>query len=227
MQLFLLFFLLTLVTTMWAKGKYRKAYDEELKNIAASGLTGADLARMILQARGIEVVEIVRGKGLFADYYDPEHKRLFLAPQHYGGSTFTALGIAAHEAGHVLQHRDGHQPLQWRISAIRATIFLSLPIAALGLFMMIVPGMAKMGVYLLAFGWSLVAGYNLVTLPVELDASERARQVLDTIRPFRNLDERLGVERMMRAASAAYVDGVFTVISWLGSWFLPSSDSEN
>jgi len=148
---------------------------------------------------------------------------LSLAPQHFGGSTFTALGVAAHEAGHVLQHREGHQPLFWRVSAVRATMFLSLPLVALGLFMIIVPGFGKTGVFLLAGGWSLLAGYNLLTLPVELDASERARQALDGLRPrpFRNLDERIGVERVMRAASAAYVDGVFTVMSWVGSLVLP------
>jgi uncharacterized protein len=224
MQIFLLFFLLTLVLTMWAKGKYRKAYDEELKTVVSSGITGADLARRILEARGIEVVEIVRGRGLFADFYDPERKRLTLAPQHYGGSTITALGIAAHEAGHVLQHREGHQPLHWRLSAIRATLYLSLPLAVLGLLMMIVPGMGKIGILVLSVGWSLVAGYNLITLPVEMDATQRSLQVLERLRPFRNIDERLGVERVMRSATAAHVDGVFTVISWLGSWLLPSPD---
>ncbi len=220
------FFLLTLVLTMWAKGKYRVAYDEELKNIAHSGITGADLARRLLEASNIGIVEVVRGRGLFADFYDVEKKRLSLAPQHYGGSTFTALGIAAHEVGHVLQHRDEHRPLFWRMSAIRSTMFLSLPIAALGLLLLIVPGMAKMGFQIIALGWSLVAAANLLTLTVEMDATERARAVMDRIRIFPAIDERLGVYRVMRAASAAYVDGVFSVLSWLGSWFLPESEPE-
>lgn len=218
MQLFLLFFLLTLVLTMWAKGKYRKAYDEELGNLASSGLTGAELARAILEARGIGVVEVVRGRGLFADFYDPDKKVLSLAPQHFSGSTYTALGIAAHEAGHVLQHREEHPPLRWRLSAIRATMYLSLPLAALGLLMLIVPGMGRLGILVLSVGWSSVAAYNLITLPVEMDATQRSLQIMDRLRVLRPIDERLGVERVMRAASAAYVDGVFTVISWLGAW---------
>lgn len=228
MQLFLPLFLVTLALTMWARGKYRKAYDEELKNIARSGLTGAELARRILVARGIEVVEIVRGRGLFADFYDPARKRLSLSPQHFSGSTYTALGMAAHEAGHVLQHREGHRPLHWRVSAVRATLWLSLPLVILGALMLIVPGFGKSGLFTLCAGWSLIAGYNLLTLPVELDASERSRQVLDRMRPkpFSSMEERLGVERMMRAASASHVDGVFTVISWLGSWVLPASKPE-
>ncbi len=229
MQLpFLLLFLVTLALTMWARGKYRKAYDEELRNLSRSGLTGAELARRILAERGIEVVEIVRGRGLFADFYDPAHKRLSLSPQHYSGSTYAALGMAAHEAGHVLQHREGHHPLNWRVSAIRATLWLSLPLVALGALMLIVPGFGKSGLLTIFVGWSMIAGYNLLTLPVELDATERARQVLDRMRPkpFTTMEERLGVERMMRAASASHVDGVFTVISWLGSWFLPASEPE-
>lgn len=225
MQILLLLFIVTLGLTMWARGKYRKAYDAELANLAASGITGAELARRILASRGIEVVEIARGRGLFGDFYDPSRKRITLAPQHYGGSTFTALGVAAHQAGHVLQHRDDHAPLHWRVAAVRATMWLSLPLVVLGLLMIIVPGMGKTGVLLLAGGWSLLAAWNLITLPVELDASERARKALDEMRPkpFRNLDERVGVEKVMRAASASHVDGVFTVISWLGSWVLPAA----
>ena len=228
MQIFLLLFLVTLGLTMWTRGKYRKAYDEELKNVARSGLTGAQLARRILESRGIEVVEIVRGRGLLADSYDPGRKRISLAPQNFGGSTYAALGIAAHQAGHVLQHREGHKPLFWRISAVRATLWLSLPLVLVGLLMIIIPGFGKTGVFLLCGGWSLVAGYNLLTLPVELDASERARQALDRMRPkpFSSMEERLGVERMTRAASASHVDGVFNVISWLGSWFLPAAGAK-
>lgn len=220
MQIFLIFFLLTLLLTMWARGKYTRAYEEEQKNVVSNGLTGADLARAILEARGIGVVEVVRGRGLFADYYDPERKVLSLAPQHYSGSTYTALGIAAHEAGHVLQHREEHQPLHWRQSAIRATMYLSLPLASLGLLMLIVPGLGRIGILVLSLGWSLVAACNLLTLTVEMDATQRSLQIMDRIRILRPIDERLGVERVMRAASAAYVDGIFTVISWLGSWVL-------
>ena len=229
MQIFLLLFLVTLALTMWARGKYRKAYDEEIKKVAKSGITGAELANRILKARGIEVVDIVRAKGLMADFYDPAKKRLSLAPQHYGGSTLAALGIAAQRAGQVLQHREEHRPLFWRVSAVRATMWLSLPLVVLGAFMLIVPGFGKSGLYLLCGGWSLVAAGNLITLPVELDACERARQVMDRLKPkpFANYDEKGGVERMMRAASAAYVDGVFVTVSWLGSLVLPFLGSKD
>ena len=94
-MIFLLLFVLIFVVTLWGRRKFRSIYDAELKNIVGSGITGAALARRILDHAKIENVEIVRGKGLFADFYDPAKKRLSLAPQHFGGSTFSALGVAA------------------------------------------------------------------------------------------------------------------------------------
>lgn len=222
MQIFLLIFAVTFGLTLWSRQKYRTAYDEELKHVISSGLTGAVLARRILDASGIEGVEIRKSYGLFADFYDPQKKRLSLAPQHFAGSTFSALGVAAHEAGHAIQDHEGHHPLFWRLSAVRSTIYMSLPLALLAVLMMILPGLGKTGFLLLIIGWSTIAAGNLVTLPVELDASERSRKVLSRLKPFRNLDERIGVERVMRAASAAYVDGIFTTLSWAGSFFLPN-----
>ena len=87
-----------------------------------------------------------------------------------------------------------------------------------GLVMLVVPGFLK---FAALAGWSLIAAWNLITIPTELDASERSIKVLGEIKPFRNLDERIGIQRVMRAASAYYIDGVFTVISWIGSWALP------
>lgn len=219
-MIFLLLFILIFVVTLWGRRKFRSIYDAELKNIIGSGITGAEFARQILDHENIADVEIIRGKGLFADFYDPARKRLSLAPQHFGGSTFSALGVAAHEAGHALQDKAGHTPLLWRTSAIRATITLSLPLVVVGLAMLVLPGFVK---FIPLAGWSLVAGWNLITLPTELDASERAIAVLGEIKPFRNLDERIGIQKVMRAASAYYIDGVFTVISWLGSWMMPAT----
>jgi len=215
---FLLLFVLTFVVTLWGRRKFRSIYDAEMKNLVGSGMTGAQLAQRILDHEHIRGVEIVRGKGLYADFYDPAKKRLSLAPQHYSGSTFSALGVAAHEAGHVLQDKAGHTPLLWRISAIRATLTLSLPLVIAGLVMLVMPGFLK---FIALAGWTLLAAWNLITIPTELDASERSIRVLGDMKPFRNLDERIGIQRVMRSASAYYIDGVFTVISWLGSWVLP------
>lgn len=223
MLIFFLLFALTLIVTLYGRSKYRRIYDEEMKNLSPSGLTGEALARRILEASGIDDVEVVRGMGLFADFYNPDRKRLSLAPQHFGGSTYSALGVAAHEVGHAIQQREGYHPLRWRISAVKASMYLTLPLVLIGGGMMAV---SKAGVFMLVISWTLLSGYNLVTMPIELDASERSKKVLRNIKPFANYDERVGVEKVMRVAPAAYIEGLFTVVSWLGSLVLPHLGSD-
>ena len=217
---FLGVFALTLALTLWGRGRYRRIYDQELKNVVSLGVTGSEVAERILRENGIEDVAVVRGRGLLADFYDPEKKRLTLAPQHFNGSTYTAIGIAAHEAGHVLQDKQNFRPYLWRVSAIKATMFLSLPMVAIGAVMMAI-GMGRVGGIILAVGWPLLAICNLATIPTEMDATQRSKKILSELKPWRNLDEKVGIERVMGAASAAYIEGVFTGISWIGSFLLP------
>lgn len=217
MLIFFLLFALALAVTFYGQSKYRLIYDEEIKNLSPSGLTGEMLARRILDEAGIKGVEIVKSAGLFADYYNPDKKRLSLAPQHFGGSTYSALGVAAHEVGHAIQQQAGYHPLKWRLSAIKASMYLTLPVVVIGGVMAV---MTK-AVFLLIISWTLLLAYNLITMPIELDASERSKKILRDIKPFANYDERVGVEKMMRVAPAAYIEGLFTTLSWLGS-FIPS-----
>ena len=217
---FLAIFAVTLALTMWGRARYRKIYGEELRHVVKLGITGSEVAERILRENGIYDVKVVRGRGLLADFYNPDKKRLSLAPQHFNGSTYSAIGIAAHEVGHALQHKDGFRPLFWRVSAIKATMFLSLPLVAIGAGMIAV-GMGRIGSMLLAVGWPLIALCNLATVPTEMDATERVKRILADLKPWRGLDEKVGIERVMNAACAVYIDGVFTGISWLGSFIIP------
>ncbi|NOX99354.1 MAG: zinc metallopeptidase [Verrucomicrobia bacterium] len=226
MLIFFLLFALALMVTLYGRSKYRLIYDEEIKNLSPSGLTGEKLARRILDEAGIEGVEIVKSVGLFADFYDPSRKRLSLAPQHFAGSTYSALGVAAHEVGHAIQQKAGYHPLKWRITAVKASMYLTLPVVVIGTIMTL---MTK-AVFLLIISWTLLLVYNLFTMPIELDASERSKKILRAIKPFANYDERVGVEKMMRVAPAAYIEGLFTTLSWVGSLIpslLSSDDSQD
>ncbi|MGY8639550.1 MAG: zinc metallopeptidase [Verrucomicrobiales bacterium] len=218
--IFLVIFAVMLAVTMWARGRYRRIYDQELKNVVKLGITGSEVAERILRENGITDVKVVRGRGLLADFYDPEKKRLSLSPQHFNGSTYSAIGVAAHEVGHALQHKDGFRPLLWRVSAIKATMFLSLPLVMIGA-VMIAFSLGQKGSMVLAIGWSVIALYNFATIPTEMDATERVKRILADLKPWRGLDEKVGIERVMNAACAIYIDGVFTVISWVGSLILP------
>ena len=222
MQIFFLIFVATLGLTMWGRKRFRKIYDQETKFITHSEITGAELARKILDSHGgMSGVKIVRGMGILADFYDPRKKQISLAPQHFGGATYSALGIAANQAGSAIQHYEGHRPRFWRVSAIRTTIWTSLPLVMIGAFTLLA-GMGKTGFPMVVMIWSLIALMNLITIPTELDSSERAKVEMRKFKPFRNLDERVGVERVMGAACTQYVDGFFAALSWVGSLIFPS-----
>ena len=216
MPYFLIVFLVTLAISMWGSRRFRRIYDEEIENTLHSRITGAELVRQILDLHDITDVEVVKGRGLLRDFYDPSKRRLVLSPQHYGGSSFSGLGVAAHEAGHVIQHVEGHRPLLWRVSAVKATVFFSLPLLVFG-FLCVIIGMKSLGVMILTLAWPLMALSNILTIPVELDASQRVKKRLKKLQVFGNLDERVGVERVMDAASANYLDGIFSALSWLRS----------
>jgi len=220
MQIFLLVFMVALALCMWGRKRYRKIYDAEAANLISSGITGEQIARRILEERGVAGVAVVRSRSLLADSYDPAQRRISLAPQHFGGSTYSALGIAANLAGQAIQHHEGHRPVFWRASAVKATVYLCIPLLVIGIFT-VLAGMNKTLLPMVLLVWSLVAIGNLATIPTELDAGERAKKQLHKIRAFRNLDERVGVERVMGASSTMYADGFSTVFGWLHATILP------
>lgn len=220
MFVFFLVFMVALAVTMWGRNRFQKVYQAEAGNFISSGVTGAELAEKVVAARRIEGVSVVKGRGLLADFYRPEKKQVTLAPKHFNGSDFSSLAMAALQAGKAIQHYEGHRPLLWRTTAIRWTVYLSLPLLVIGLVTLGL-GMAKTLFPAVLLVWSVVALWNVATVPTDLDAVERAKKQLDSIRAFRNLDERVGVERVMGAASTAYLDGLHTVISWAGRKVLP------
>jgi uncharacterized protein len=213
MQIFLLVFMIALALTLWGRSRFLKIYRQESGNLISSGLTGARLAEGMMRYRGIKGVTVKRGRGVFDDFYYPETREITLAPQHFSGSTFSALAIAAQQAGKALQHAEGHRPLLWRTSVIRWTVYLSLPLFVLGALALAL-GSTRTFFPIVLLIWSAIAFWNVLTVPTELDAGSRARRELEGMRVFRNLDERVGVHRVMGAASAAYLDGVSVVLSW-------------
>ncbi len=222
MQLFLLLFLFALIGTLWGRSRFLKIYGQESANHLSSKITGAELAEAILKRCGIGGIAIVKGRGVVPDTYDPGQRRLSLAPQHFGGTTFPALAFAPLEAGKAIQHFEGHRPLLWRNAAVRASLFLSPALLFLGIVTLVL-GMTKTLFPLVVLAWSLVAFWNFLTIPTEIDAGLRVKRVLDEMRIFRNLDERIGVERVIGAASTAHIDGLSLVLSWASLTFLPRS----
>jgi len=190
---------------MWVKSAYAKAS----KVAALSGMTGREAAAEILRAEGITDVKIEPVQGWLSDHYDPRHKTLRLSPQVYEGRSLAALGIAAHEVGHAIQHADSYKPLVVRnglvpIAGIGSNLSFILIIVGL---ILSLQGLATLGVVL--FGATVL--FQLVNLPVEFNASSRARERLQTL-GLVTANEDGTVGKVLNAAAMTYVAATITAI---------------
>ena len=121
----LLIFLITLAIGLLAQWHVKRAYARHSRTPVQSGYTGAEAAQAILRQAGITNVSIVEHEELLGDHYDPKHKRLVLSSANYHGTSAAALGVAAHECGHAIQHKQAYAPLQLRMAAVGVTSFAS------------------------------------------------------------------------------------------------------
>jgi len=196
----------TFLLSLGASGYLKSVYARTSQVPVASGLTGAQTAARILQAAGITDVEIVEGQGFLGDHYDPVAKRLVLSPDNYEGTSAAQVGVAAHECGHALQHQQHYAPLQIRMSAVYATNFAStavfwVPMAAV--FFHLISTYVAIWIIALCFG--VIMFFNLITLPVEFDASRRAKIVLQQLGIVRPGPEADAVNATLNAAGLTYV----------------------
>jgi len=207
---YLLFvFLPGLLLGLWAQAKVKKAYHEASKQQARSGLTGAQAAAEILQADGIDDVKIEQSRGWLSDHYDPRHRVLRLSPDVYSGRNLAALGIAAHEAGHAIQHARNYAPLTARnaivpFAGIGTNLGIILVIAGLFLQMF---SLAIVGVALFA----LTVVFQLVNLPCEFNASSRARERLLALGMVSEVEDGT-VKKVLNAAALTYVAALITAV---------------
>lgn len=217
--MYLLFMLPALALGAWAQFKVKSAFAAVSKMPVRSGLTGAQAAARILERNGLHEVGIEPTRGFLGDHYDPRHKVLRLSPDVYSGRSLAAVGVAAHEAGHALQHRTGYAPLALRNGIV--------PLASLGSnagILLLIVGMMiqSMGWIIAGIGlFSMVVLFQLVNLPVEYNASRRAREVLvesGIIAPA----EEPAVGRVLNAAALTYVAATVTAILTLLYYLLRS-----
>jgi Zn-dependent membrane protease YugP len=201
---YLLFMLPGLLLAMWAQAKTRGAYDKYSQVRNMQGLTGAQVARAVLDANGLQNVPIEETPGELSDHYDPSTKVLRLSPGVARIRSVAALGIAAHESGHALQDRAAYAPMRLRAGLVApAQLGSQLGFyAILGGLILNITGLAWVGVIL--FGATVV--FALVTLPVEFDASNRALAALQT-NGLVSQTEYDGARTVLSAASWTYVAG--------------------
>lgn len=218
----LIVFIGTLLISVLAAARVKANYVRYSQKPAGSGLSGAEAAQEILHGAGIRDVEVVAQDGMLSDHYDPLHKRLVLSRDNYDGRSVAALGVAAHEAGHAIQHARGYLPLQLRMASIGLTTFASqlvmwLPI--LGMFTNLLS--TYTGLAVMAAGWGAIMAFNLITLPVEFDASRRAKQVLLGMGLVSRGDEAAGVDKVLNAAAWTYVAAFLTSLAYFLLYLLP------
>jgi uncharacterized protein len=220
-QMTWLLLMFAMVVAVIAQIRVSSAFNKFSRVRTRRGLTGAEVAQEILGTAGIRDVEIQRINSLLGDHYDPSKKVLCLSPGVYDSESVAAVGIAAHECGHAIQHQHAYTPLKLRMAVVPATMFASrlLPIAVIGGLYLHIMGFITLGIAV----YAILTVFQLITLPVEFDASHRAKQIL-TRSGAVTIDEAVGVNKVLNAAALTYVAALLTSLFYL-LHFLAMRDS--
>ncbi len=200
---YLLFVLLPgMALSMFASWRTKSAFNKYSKVPSSTGMTGAQAAQVMLQRAGLHDVKIGRASGFLSDHYNPATKSLALSESVYDSASIAAIGVATHEAGHAIQHARNYAPL-WLRSVLVPTANIGSSVGyfvmMIGLFMGMM-GMFWIGVTL----FSCVLLFQVVTLPVEFDASARAKELV-VANGIISRHEREGVDKVLNAAALTYV----------------------
>ena len=201
-----------LLFSFYCQIKVKRAFRRYSSVHAMCGMTGAQAAARLLQLNGITDVQIRQIGGTLTDYYDPKNKEICLSGDVYNATSVAAIGVAGHEAGHACQHAQGYAPLKIRNAAIPATRIgssLGIPLVLLGMVFTWRP-LIMVGIVL----YALVALFQLLTLPVEFNASRRALQTIES-NQFLTEQEYRGAKKVLTAAALTYVAALASALATL------------
>jgi len=208
--MYFVFALPALILGLWAQFKVQSAFKRYSQVRSMVGMTGAEVARRMLDTNGLYNVQVEMVQGFLSDHYDPAHRTLRLSPDVYRSNSIAAAGIAAHEAGHALQHQDAYLPMQIR-TAIVPTVQIGSwlgPIIFLVGFFFQWTQLAWVGLILFA----ATAAFAIITLPVEFNASRRAKAWLTESGVLYN-NEIGGINAVLDAAALTYVAAAAQAVS--------------
>jgi Zn-dependent membrane protease YugP len=212
---FMIVLVLVMIFSLYAQLRVSSAYQRNAQIPSRGGITGREAAEAVMSRAGITDVEIVETEGHLTDHYDPVHKRLVLSEENYRGTSLAALGVAAHEAGHAIQHRIGYSMLHFRMALVPATTFVSrvVPIVML-LGFVFAAGLSGMLLDIAILCYAVLTVFHLVTLPVEFDASRRAKAQLVDL-GILDRDEMGGVNQTLDAAALTYIAAFVSSLLYL------------
>lgn len=191
------------VLSMIASARVNATFQKYARERSMSGMTGAQAAEAILRSKGIHDVRVEHIRGKLTDHYDPSRKVVRLSDSVYSSSSVAAIGVAAHECGHVMQHHEGYAPLNIRTALVPAANIgsrLGIPIIILGLILGSNPVLVNIGIWV----FSIAVLFQIVTLPVEFDASKRALVCIEQYGIVTS-DERRKSAKVLKAAAYTYV----------------------
>jgi len=210
--LYLLISLPALLLGFYAQAKVQGSFSKYSKVRTSNGMTGAEVARKVLDANHLESVQIEQTKGTLSDHYDPRSRILRLSQGVFSTPSIAAAGVAAHEAGHAIQHSQNYGPLALRslmVPTVQLGSWLG-PIVFMVGFLFQSSNLALIGLLLFA----ATAVFSIITIPVEMDASRRAKEILSTTGIIYS-GEMEGVNKVLDAAALTYVAGAVQVLSTL------------
>jgi uncharacterized protein len=217
---YLLFILPALALSLWASWRTKSTFNKFSKVRTLRGLTGAQAAQEMLRGAGISGVQVVPTHGFLSDHYNPVNKTLALSEATYASNSVAAVGVACHEAGHAIQHAQNYKPM-WLRSALVPTANIGSSmgyIVMIGGLMFQAPG----AIYFGALLFSAVLLFQVVTLPVEFDATARAKRLAvenGIVLP----QEREGMDKVLNAAAMTYVAAVVSTLMTLLYYLLRAS----
>jgi len=209
---------------LYAQMRLMSTYGKYSRIGNARGMTGAEAAREILDAAGLYNMPVNEVGGHLTDHYDPTKKALFLSSENFHGTSIAAVGVAAHEAGHALQHKAAYAPLNIRMAMVPITNFASIAwavIAMLGFFLGMLPQFLSIAIIL----FTIIAAFQLITLPVEYDASRRAKEQLLRLGLIGG-GEQPHVSKVLNAAALTYVAALVTSVLQLLQFVMMARSQE-
>src|SRR5437899_9463310 len=215
---FFLYLIVPAILGIWAQIRVTGAFNRWGKVRASANITGAECAREILQAAQIHDVNVVETNDFLGDHYDPTKKQLHLSSSVYNTPSVAALGIAAHESGHAIQHARAYAPLKARMAIVPVTMIASqmLPFIIIGGLFFRITGLITVGIWC----YLILLVFQLITLPVEFDASRRAKILLREMGIIQPGEEAAGVNSVLNAAALTYIAAFIAALGnllWLMS----------
>ena len=203
--------------SLWASSSVNATFNKYAKQFSRRGITGAQAAERVLRQNGVSGVRIQRVEGNLTDHFDPRTNVIRLSDSVYSSTSTAAIGVACHEAGHAVQYAQHYGPIKLRAAIIPITNIgskLAMPLILIGLLLAVAENVSFTFVYLgiACFGLSLV--FQLVTLPVEFNASRRAMQAIESANLLTEEEQR-GAKKTLKAAALTYVAATATALAQL------------